>query len=495
VTQLAGWVVATPLLGAVVAFVLGDLRRGRVVGLLTSLVTFGLGVWMVTLVAVHGAATTHIGGWGAPLGISLRADGVAAAMILLSGFAGFATALYSGGFFSASDHHLRSGAAASFWPLFLFLWAGVNALFLAGDVFNVYVALELMTLAAVALVVLAEGKDALGAALRYLLAAFAGSLAVLLGVALLYGRFHTLDMQLLAERLEPGPASAVAVALLTIGLTVKCALFPLHFWLPRAHAEAPAPVSAMLSSLVVTAAFYLILRLWVQIFPAVLTPAAATLMGALGALAVLWGSVEAVRQQRLKVMVAYSTVAQIGFLFLLLPLTAPTVDPGARLLAWHGGLYHAVSHALAKAAMFLAAGNIARALGSDRIVGVSGVATNLPVSTYAFGLAGMSLAGLPPSGGFVAKWMMLSASLASGQWWWGVVILLGGLLTSAYVFVVLGQELSQAEGEAHPEFARVPRAMEYSALVLALAAILLGLRATELTELLDIGGLITGGLP
>jgi multicomponent Na+:H+ antiporter subunit D len=495
VTQLGGWVVAVPLLGAIAAFVPGGDRWSRSVGLLTAGSNMLLSIALVAAVGVDGAIATNVGGWSAPLGITLRADGLSAAMILLSGFGGLATAIYAAGYFRAAAHHLRTGAEASFWPLLLFLWTGVNALFLAGDVFNVYVALELMTLAAVAMVVLTKERSALAAALRYLLAAFAGSLTYLLGVALLYGSFHTLDMALLAQRMEPGITGWAAVALITTGLALKCALFPLHFWLPRAHAGAPAPVSAILSSLVVTAAFYLVLRLWVQVFPPALTPGAASAMGLLGAAAILWGSIEALRQQRLKVMVAYSTVAQVGYLFLVLPLIVPGVDAAASALAWHGGLYHAISHALAKAAMFLAAGSIAHALGSDRIVGVSGIATHLPVSTYAFGIAGISLAGLPPSGGFVAKWMLLSASLSSGQWWWAVVILAGGLLTAAYVFIVLGQELSHAEGEVHPEFSDVPRSMEYTALALALAALLLGLRATELTDLLEIGSPFPGLLP
>jgi multicomponent Na+:H+ antiporter subunit D len=491
---LAGWMVALPLAGALAGFVLANARRARAVALLTATGTLGLTILLVVMVAAAGVQVASVGGWSAPLGITLRVDGLSAVLLLLTAVAGLVTALYAAGYFAGPVGE-QWEPGTGFWPLLLFLWAGVNALLVAGDVFNVYVGLELMTIAAVAMVVLADDRLALGAALRYLLAAFAGSLTFLLGVTLLYGGFGVLDMELLAQRLEPGPTAWVAVALITTGLAVKCALFPLHFWLPRAHASAPAPVSALLSSLVVTAAFYLLLRLWVQVFPAVLTPAATQGLGVLGALAVVWGSIEAVRQQHLKVMVAYSTVAQVGYLFIIIPLTAPGVAALAAEAGWNGGVYHAVSHALAKASMFLAAGSIAYALGHDRIVGVSGIASHLPITTYAFGIAGLSLVGLPPTGGFVAKWMMLSSALASGQWWWAVVILTGGLMTSAYIFLVLGQELSQAEGEARPEFRPVPRAMEYAALALALAALGLGLRATELVELLAVGSPWVGGVP
>jgi formate hydrogenlyase subunit 3/multisubunit Na+/H+ antiporter MnhD subunit len=152
-----------------------------------------------------------------------------------------------------------------------------------------------------------------------------------------------------------------------------------------------------------------------------------------------------------------------------------------------GGVYHALAHAFAKAAMFLAAGSIVRALGSDRIAGVSGIATHLPVSTYAFGIAGMTLIGLPPSGGFVAKWLLLSAALSSGQWWWGVVLLLGGVLTAGYVFLVLGQELSQASSDRTADFRPVPARMEVAAMALALLSLGLGLRAAEPLALLAIG--------
>jgi multicomponent Na+:H+ antiporter subunit D len=276
-----------------------------------------------------------------------------------------------------------------------------------------------------------------------------------------------------------------------VGLCLRAALFPFRFWLPDAHARAPAPVSALLSTLVVTASFYLVLRLWAFVFAPILSPAAGQLMGGLGAAAILWGSALAIRQQRLKRMVAYSTVAQVGYLFLMLPLLVGTGDPlaapGASLDAWNGGMYHALSHAFAKAAMFLAVGAIAHSLGDDRIVGIGGIATHLPISTYAFGIAGMTLIGLPPSGGFVSKWLLLSAAIGGRQWWWAVVILVGGILTAGYVFLVLGQELSQADSDREVAFTPVPPVMEYAAMGLALAALLLGLRTAEVIELLGTG--------
>jgi multicomponent Na+:H+ antiporter subunit D len=149
------------------------------------------------------------------------------------------------------------------------------------------------------------------------------------------------------------------------------------------------------------------------------------LLGSLGAAAVFWGSIQALRQTRLKLLVAYSTVAQLGYLFIAFPLAG--ADPA---LAWSGSIYLALSHAFAKGAMFLAAGSIMTQGGHDEIEELDRVVDRMPLTLAAFALAGISLAGLPPSGGFVGKWMLLQAAMAQGQWFWAFVMIAGGLLTA-----------------------------------------------------------------
>jgi formate hydrogenlyase subunit 3/multisubunit Na+/H+ antiporter MnhD subunit len=187
----------------------------------------------------------------------------------------------------------------------------------------------------------------------------------------------------------------------------------------------------------------------------------------------------------LKLLIAYSTVAQIGYLFLLFPLVSATA-PLWSGFAWTGGIFQLISHAVAKAAMFMAAGLIAEALGHDRIAGLGGIGRALPMTVFAFGLGGMSLMGLPPSGGFVAKLMLLTAAVTEGQWWWAVVILVGGLLAAGYVFRVLAPALA---GAAPPLTLRAPVSRRREAVVLALAvcALLLGFVPLRPSELLQIG--------
>nr|WP_240545048.1 proton-conducting transporter membrane subunit [Ectothiorhodospira shaposhnikovii] len=370
-----------------------------------------------------------------------------------------------------------------FWTLLLTIWAALNAVFLASDLFTLFVALELLTLGAVPLVGLSGRAEALTAALRYLLFSLLGSALFLLGVALLYGSYGTLDIALLAERVRVEPTTQLAAALMTVGLLTKTALFPLHIWLPAAHAGAPAAASALISGLVVKGSFVLIIRVWVDALPGVATPMAAQLLGALGAAAILVGSVLALRQVRLKMLIAYSTVAQIGYLFLAFPLASATQLGTA---AWTGGILQAVSHALAKASMCLAAGLITKTIGHDRILDMEGIGRVLPIPLFAFGLAGLSLMGLPPSGGFMAKWLLLRAAIEGAQWWWVLIIVSGGLLTGGYLFRVLSRALAQTD-RALPLRAPVDRRGEVLVLGLALLSIGVGLVPLASLSIVHIG--------
>lgn len=449
-----------PFAGALAAFLLGR-RAARVLAVLTVLAT--LLVVFALAGAVQGAGPQRyaLGGWSAPLGIELLADGLAVFMIGLTAVVGLGVSLYALAYFPhrPAEPWLEEDG---FWPLWLMLLAAMNVLYLSADLFNLYVALELVTLGAVGLVVLSGRQVSLTAGMRYLLAALAGSLLYLFGVALVYAGFGTLHLPGLAARLEPGALSLVALVLMSVGLMIKTALWPFHFWLPPAHASAPAPVSALLSALVVKASFYLIVRLWLEVFAGIVTPLAAQLLGALGAGAILWGSFQAARQTRLKLLIAYSTVAQLGYLFLLFPLARP-----------EAGLTHALAHAFAKAAMFMVAGAVVHATGSDRLRDLGGAWRQLPLATLAFALAAWTLLGLAPSAGYQAKELFLGAAQASGQWWWEGPLRLGGLLAAVYFALALRPMLAPAR--AGTSFRPTPWPMEVVPLLLALLAVTLSL--------------------
>jgi len=484
-----GWLILTPLVGAALAFLWPRQahRLGVAVAGLVGWAVYGL----AREVMATGVVRHKVGGWGAPLGIELRADGLSLVLLAVAALVGGAVTLYALGYFShAHDESAEETTHRRqyFWPLWLFLWAALNALFLSADIFNLYVTLELLGFAAVALVALAGGKEALRAAMRYLLVSLTGSLLYLLGVALVYAQYATVDVALLATRAQPGTVTWTALALMTGGLLMKGAVFPLHFWLPPAHANAPAPVSALLSALVVKGAYFILLRLWFVAFAPVAAPGVMQFFGMLGAAAAVWGGALALFQSRLKLVVAYSTVAQLGYLFLLFPLAAAT---GNGFTAWSGGVLFLAAHACAKTAMFLTAGNIMHAAGHDRVKDLAGITSVLPVSALAFALSGMSLIGLPPSGGFAGKWLLLSAALTQGQWWWVAVMLAGTLLAAAYVARVLAIAFTRVEQPRPPH--PVPHTMEWTALGMALLAVALGFVANAPVAWLRVGAPVVAG--
>jgi formate hydrogenlyase subunit 3/multisubunit Na+/H+ antiporter MnhD subunit len=463
-----------PITGALLGFVVGGRWVMRI-----ALATMPLGLAIAVAIAAElrpagGSLVYHLGGWSPPLGIALRADWLSAVMMVTTAVVISAIAVFAHTDFASGSTEARRPFA--FWILLLAVWAALNTVFLSGDLFTFYVSLELLVFVAVPLVALDGRAETLQAALRYLLFALLGSVFYLAGAALLYGAYGTLDIGLLAGRARAEPVTAVALTLMTVGLMAKTALFPLYLWLPAAHAGAPAAASAVLSALVVKGSFFIVVRLWFFAVPGLTGITAAQLLGAAGAGAIVFGSLLALRQERLKLLVAYSTVAQLGYLFLVLPLALDAqagrlVDGGALV----AGLVQAASHATAKAAMFMAAGMIYVALGHDRIAALGGVARVAPMAALVFVLAGLALIGPPTSGVYLAKALYLRAADSTHQWWWSIVLQLGGILTSAYLVMVIVHALAPAAKPASSDVRAIPHYQQAAALALVLASLFLGL--------------------
>ena len=482
--------ILAPVAGMLASFALGGRNAER-----AALLALALGVALAAAIALEVAASGApmayaLGGYAPPLGIALRADGPSCVMLVMTAVILLAAALYARADFAVPAGETETRASYAFWILLQGIAAGLNLLFLSNDFFNLYVGLELLTFAAVPMVCLDGRPETMTAALRYLIFALFGSAFYLLGVGLMYGAFGTLDIALIAERPSLAPAVGLAAGMMTAGLLAKTALFPMHLWLPPAHANAPPAASAILSGLVVKGSFFVVLRIWFFALPEFQMTAAMTVLGGLGAAGALFGSVMALRQARLKLLIAYSTLAQIGYLFLVFPLAAGAHPWGAD--AWSGGMMQIVAHAFAKSAMFLAAGIVYGALGHDRIAGLTGAARAMPMTFFALGLAGLSLMGLPPSGGFAAKWLLILASIESGQWLWAVVMLTGGLLAAGYLYRMLQPALADVpiELKAQPK-----RSREAIALGLALAAIALAFLPDSFFRFIALGRPVLPGAP
>ena len=474
-------VLSLPLLTALSAIAVPASMRVTVAlgGVVTTLIA---ALWLGGVVWHGGPVVLVLGGWQPPIGIVLRADGLAAALIVMSALV--IAAVAAAARYEMAPTPAGPRASFGFWPLMLLLWAALNAVFVSRDLFNLYVGLELLSLAAVALVAISGTAQALASAMRYLLFALAGSLLYLAGVVLVYATHGTLDITLLGARV-PSPVDALALGLMTAGLLAKTALFPFHVWLPPAHSAAPAPASALLSALVPKASFLIVMRLWFEAMPDLAAPSALLALAAMGAIAVIWGGALALVQARLKLIVAYSTVAQLGYLFLVFPLAGGDgINQPWAAGAWTGAIFQALSHGLAKAAMFLAAGIYIAAVGSDRLGDLRGLARALPMTSFAFALAAVTLLGLPPSGGFTAKYLLMTSAFASGQWVWAIVLAGGGLLAALYLYRPVAA-LFTREIRVRPR--AIPRAWQAIPLALAALSILLGLLSAMPFDLLQIG--------
>ena len=517
--------VAIPVAAALVTSLLG-VRAREWAGLAVAAVLAG-----VVLAQANQAVTTDTIATARlplPIGVEvgLIADGLALVMLVMTALVGFGVAAFAW----AEDRGDPGRHHRAFWPLVFSLWAATNLLLLAGDLFTAYLMLEVVALCGSLLVTLRGDRGSALAGTRYFYAELVASTTMLLGIALVWSQAGTVVFAELGPALDGEPLGRVGLAVMTIGLLLKAPLAPLHFWLPAAHTLAPSAVSPLLSGVMVKVAFAVLVRLWFLAVPDLVTEAAAQLIGAMGLLAILWGSAGALLATGLKRLIASSTVAQLGLLFLMVPVLAAGAVQG-----WTGGLVLAVSHALAKAAMLMAAtvmvdsarragvpapeagsvaevadaavGPAARAEGSAHgaapaasavpvtvrgettwplLHELRGSAVRRPVAMMAFGIAGLSLVGLPPSGGFVAKWYLLEGSVRTGQWWWVAALVVGTLLTVGYLMRFVRPAFAPLPDSERP----VPRrdARDLVALVLATSTLLLGLVPGPLVALAGLGG-------
>lgn len=437
--SLALALVLTPLLAALV--MLFWPRVASKLQLVTALLCILLAGLLLHTVQLNGSQQLLIGGWNPLLAIRWQVDSVTSLLLLLSALIYLFVSAYS------AAVQQRDQLAAAFWPLSSLLLASLQALWLSRDLFNLYVCLELLGMVAVALVTL-NGQKAIRPALTYLLFSLFASLCYLLGVALLYGVYGALDIPMLQNQLQPDWLTALALFFITLGLMLKAAWWPLYLWLPAAHAAAPAPVSALLSGLVVKGPLFILVLIWTTLAPAEFLTVAAYFftLCALGAL--LLGGIAALLTPFGKTLVAYSTVAQLGYAMLALGLLLHFKLPDFSAALW----LFVMAHALAKTACFLSMGELQHTLGVKRVAQLKGATQTMPLAMFAFAVAGGSLIGLPPSGGFVAKWVLLLGLWQTQHYLLLLALVCATLLSAAYVFRVVVVAFDRAEPTT-PDFA------------------------------------------
>jgi multicomponent Na+:H+ antiporter subunit D len=470
--------VLVPLIGAIITafFRRGSLSWG--VSLIVSWATFAIAVWLLITVMQTGHPISYVmGGWAVPQGIEYRVDLLNAFVLMLVTSVGAVVMLYAK---KSVAFEIDSHQQAWFYTMYLLCLAGLLGITVTGDAFNVFVFLEISSLATYVLIALGRHRRGLLASYQYLIVGTIGATFYVIGVALLYVVTGSLNLVDIAGRL--GPASAefsspvmAALAFLTVGICLKLALFPLHVWLPNAYAYAPSAATAFLAGTATKVAVYLLIRIWFSVFGVALSfetlPVAEVLL-VLSVAAMFLASFSAVFEKHGKRMLAYSSVAQIGYITLGISLVNQA--------GLTGSIVHLFNHAVTKAALFLALGAVFYRIGSLRISDFAGLGRTMPLTMAAFVIGGLSIIGVPGTAGFISKWYLAVGALEKGYWPLLFLIVLSSLIAVVYIGRVVEVAYFREGSGRAAEAKEPPLSMLVPTLVLAAATIYFGIdtRAT-----------------
>lgn len=471
VENLPAFVVIAPLF---VAFILPTLaRRNRLVENMVVFVEIialmGAAYLAILLTRQNGVPISYaMGGWSAPWGIRLIVDNLAVFFLLVVGIVSLPVALFAKG--NLEEEIGGKERVARFYVLYLLLMGALAGMAVTNDMFNVFVLVEVATLSACGLVSARNHPRAAEAAFTYLILATLGSTLVLGSIGFLYITTGHLNMEFAALELikiwQTSPHIVwMAASFMLTGFGVKAALFPLHIWLPDAHSMAPTPGSAVLSGLAVKGYLICLLKILYNVFGPTLMRLFTVhhVLAVAGVVAILAGSILALRQDELKRRLAYSTVAQVGYIVLGFGFANP------RGLA--GSLFYLASHALIKSCLFLTAGSLIAATGKQRVSELAGVGRKMPLTMGAFTAASLGLVGIPLFSGFVGKWHLLLGSLDAGNYLAAAVVIVGSVLCAAYLFPVIRTAYFEPEPEGQNW--RDPGLAQKIALVSLVAAIII----------------------
>jgi multicomponent Na+:H+ antiporter subunit D len=455
---------AMPLVGLI------HRRMPWAVAVLASCLATGLSFFALVRVLQDGPVRYDVGGWPPPIGIELVADP-------LSTFLAFVLALVASVVLVHSREPVETelaGREMAFYAQAMLLLGGFAGMVATGDLFNLYVFLEINSLAGYALLGSAGPRSA-AVTFRYLLLGTIGASFYLLGLGFLFAQTGSLNMQDVQSILAVtglDPITTLALVFILVGIGIKMALVPLHQWLPDVYTSAPASSTALIAPLGTKVAAYVVIRLLYDVFPAEPLLAhvrALDLLGLLGAAGVLWGSIMAIPQHNLKRMLAYSSVAQIGYIALGIGL--------GTAFGFIGAILHVLNHACMKACLFLVSANLETHGKSLDIPSFDGtLRRDLPLTSASFTLAALSMIGLPPTAGFFSKWYLLLGSYEESRWLFVAVILSSSLLNAVYFFRVIERMYMGGANHARQRVAR-PGSTWLTAPVVALASslIVLGL--------------------
>lgn len=473
IEQLPVLLIVVPIVGALLILLAGKVNRSFSYPITLATISFQFTASLILLSAVMTGGTIHyyLGGWPPPMGIELVLDAFNSFVLVVILALALLTAVWA-----------REGAALDippekmvpFFVVFQLLVTGLCGMTITGDIFNLYVFVEIASIAAYVLVASGRGARSLIAGFNYLVLGSIAAGFIVLGIGYLYVATGTLNMGELAVMLPASYGLATvhaAFLFLMIGFSIKVAFFPLHLWLPDAYTESPSVVTILIATATSKVTAYAMIRIIFSVFtPQYITESfpVTEMILIIAAIAIIAGAVLAIAQDNLKRMLAYSSISQMGYIMFAIGI--------ANQIALEGGLLHIMAHAVMKGCLFMIAGIIIYRTGITRIHQMSGLSRMMPLTCAAFVLAGASMIGIPPTIGFMSKYYLVLGAVEAGQYLAAGVLLIGSLLAAVYIWRVIEIMYfgDSHEGALHsgPE---APLSMLVPVLILAASCLLLGL--------------------
>lgn len=463
-------IIAIGLFGAFFTPLIGLARKSlcSVWASFITLIQFLISISLLYMVLTSGNISYWLGGWEPPWGIEYAIDILNAFVLVIVAGVCFFTSVYA----RKSLGLEVPGKELPLYTLYILLATGMLGIVITGDIFNLYVFLEIASLAAYALVSVGD-RQALMASFNYMVMGTISASFILLGIGYLYvmtGSLNMSDLSTLLPALYGRPAVLVALALLVVGLSIKTALFPLHTWLPDSYTHAPSAISAVLSGTFTKVGIYALIKVMFTVFSpqyVIETVPVMTILSGVAAVGIIAGSVLAIAQYDIKRMLAYSSVSQIGYIVLGIGM--------ANKLAITGGILHILSHSLMKVGLFMVAGAIIYRTGIKNIHQLKGMGKKMPFTMAAFIIGALSMIGIPPTIGFASKFYLLWGAFEAGEWVFIAVILLSSLLTAVYFWRIFENAYYGVHGDLEQEEA--PMSMLLPTLALAVMTVIIGLLA------------------
>jgi multicomponent Na+:H+ antiporter subunit D len=458
--------VALPLVIAGILPLVGKISRRVLPDLLANAGLLFLLVYAVAAgrpLIASGPVFQEISWLGETVNIHLALDGFSVFMLTVVALVSLAVAVFS------VDYMEHYGAKANYYALLLVMVAGMNGLVLSTDLFNIYVFLEVAAVASYSLVAYGLEHDELEAAFKYLMLSAVASAFILISIAVIFGMTGSLSLPDVArglQELDAGAVVGVAAGLFIFGFGLKAALVPFHAWLPDAHPSAPAPISAILSGLLIkVSGVYALARVFFNVFG--LTPALSTVLMYLGIVSAVVAALLALGQKDIKRMLAYSSISQVGYIVLGLGVGTP--------LGIAGALFHLFNHALAKGLLFLTSGSIQRATGTRNLEEMGGLARRMPFTAATNLVGSLSIAGVPPLNGFWSKLLIIWALIQAGHPVFALIAVLASVLTLWYYLLIQRKAFFGILNEKWAAVKEAPFWMTASTVFLALLCVAVGL--------------------